>query len=307
MVCGTSSTGVQLMSESNPPDAATTESTTSADAGADIRRGEVVVITGAGGMGQAVARRLGGGRRIVLADFDDAALSRVSGELQSEGHDVHRVLVDVSAEADVAKLARAAGELGAIRGLVHTAGVSPVQATPEQIVEIDVIGTAMLLEAFEEHVRPGTVGICIASMAGTMTIIPAEVLQQLATTPARELRTLGVLDPANLDPGTAYGIAKRANQVRVEAASLSWGRRGGRVVSISPGIISTKMGAAELAGPFGDVMREMIAMSGCHRVGSPDDIAGVVEFLVSPAASFITGTDVRVDGGVVAATRYPRT
>jgi NAD(P)-dependent dehydrogenase (short-subunit alcohol dehydrogenase family) len=107
-----------------------------------------------------------------------------------------------------------------------------------------------------------------------------------------------------MDPGSAYGIAKRANHVRVAAASVAWGRRGGRVVSISPGIVATPMGEAELAGPFGDVMRSMIDGSGTRRIGTPDDIAAAVEFLVSPAASFITGTDLLVDGGVVAAMFY---
>src|SRR5262249_41677785 len=121
-----------------------------------------------------------------------------------------------------------------------------------------------------------------------------------------ELSPLALPAPATLDVASAYGIAKRANQVRVEAASVVWGRRGGRVVSLSPGIIATPMGNAELAGPFGDVMRAMIDQSGTGRIGTPDDIATVVEFLVSPGASFITGTDLLVDGGVVAAMRYPR-
>ncbi len=122
-------------------------------------------------------------------------------------------------------------------------------------------------------------------------------------TPTDELASLAELDPAALEPGVAYGFAKRANQVRVEAASVAWGRRGGRVVSISPGIIATSMGQAELAGPFGEAMRGMIEMSASGRLGTADDIASTVEFLVSPAASFITGVDVHVDGGVVAAVR----
>ena len=262
---------------------------------------EVLVVTGAGGMGEAVARRLGGGRAVVLADFDDAQLERRSEALQADGYDVRAVRVDVSSAPDVTMLASTAADLGAIRCVVHTAGVSPVQATSKQIVDVDVIGTALVLDAFETHVRPGTVAVCIASMAGTMTTLAPDVLHLLATTPTDELRALAALDPTKMDPGTAYGIAKRANHVRVQAASIGWGRRGGRVVSISPGVISTPMGQAELAGPFGDFMRSMIEMSGCRRIGTPDDIAAAVEFLASPAASFITGTDLLVDGGVIAA------
>ncbi len=143
-------------------------------------------------------------------------------------------------------------DLGRLRSVVHTAGVSPVQATPEQIVAIDVIGTARVLDEFEPYVQPGTVAVCIASMAGSMTDLPSDVLRRLAATPTDELASLTELDPGSMVPGVAYGLAKRANQVRVEAASVIWGRRGGRVVSISPGIIATPMGAAELSGPFGD-------------------------------------------------------
>jgi NAD(P)-dependent dehydrogenase (short-subunit alcohol dehydrogenase family) len=262
---------------------------------------DAIVITGAGGMGEAVARRLGAGRAVVLADFSEEQLDRVSGALRGDGYDVHPVRVDVSSADDVTMLADAAAALGTIRCVVHTAGVSPVQATTQQIVDIDVIGTARILDAFEPHVQAGTVAVCIASMAGTMTTLAPDVLKLLALTPTDELAALAVLDPESMVPGIAYGVAKRANHMRVQAASIPWGRRGGRVVSISPGVISTPMGRAELSGPFGDGMRTMIEMSGTGRIGTPDDIAAAVEFLVSPAASFITGTDLLVDGGVIAA------
>jgi NAD(P)-dependent dehydrogenase (short-subunit alcohol dehydrogenase family) len=266
-------------------------------------RREVVVVTGTGGMGEAVARRLGAGRALVLADASEAQLAQTVTRLADAGHDVQPVRTDVSSPADVAALAAAAGSLGVVRAVVHTAGVSPVQATPEQIVAVDVIGTALVLDAFEPYVETGTVAVCIASMAGTMTPLDAATLHTLATTPTDELSRLALLDPSALDAGTAYGLAKRANQARVEAASVVWGRRGGRVVSLSPGVIATPMGRAELTGPFGEVMRTMVATSGTQRLGTADDIAAVVEFLVSPAASFITGTDILVDGGVVAAMR----
>ena len=269
-------------------------------------RDDVVVVTGAGGMGEAVARRLGPGRAVVLADASSEALDRVSAALDASGYRVHTLRVDVASASDVDTLAAAAAGLGRLRAVVHTAGVSPVQATPERIVAIDVVGTARVLDAFAPYVERGTVAVCIASMAGTMTALDPHVLELLATTPTDRLSALDVLDPAKLDPGSAYGIAKRANQVRVEAASVAWGRRGGRVLSVSPGVIATPMGRAELAGPFGDVMRDMVARSGTGRVGTAEDVAAVVEFLVGPAASFLTGTDLLVDGGVVAALRYGR-
>jgi NAD(P)-dependent dehydrogenase (short-subunit alcohol dehydrogenase family) len=265
-----------------------------------------VVVTGAGGMGEAVARRLGPGRILVLADASQDRLAGVAERLSAAGHQVRTVRLDVSSAPDVTMLAATAAALGAIRAVVHTAGVSPVQATPEQIVAVDVVGTARVLDAFEPYVESGTVAVCIASMAGTMTPMDRQMLELLATTPTDQLSALELLDPVTLDAGSAYGIAKRANQARVEAASVVWGRRGGRVVSLSPGIIATPMGRAQLAGPFGDVMRAMVEQSGTGRIGTPDEIATVVEFLVGPGASFITGTDLLVDGGVVAAMRYAR-
>jgi len=269
----------------------------------DARR-DVIVITGSGGMGVAIARRLGGGRHLVLADVSTDALSTVATTLRGEGHAVTAVPADISDRVEVTNLANTAAGLGTIRAMVHTAGVSPVQATADQIVQIDVVGTAFMLEVFADFVGPGAVGVVIASMAGTLTTLPADTEHLLATIPADELANLPALHTGNLDPGRAYGIAKRANQVRVQAASIAWGRVGARVVSISPGIISTPMGQQELGGPVGDIMRQMTGVSGCGRLGTPDDVAAVVEFLISPGGSFITGTDLLVDGGVTAALRF---
>lgn len=267
---------------------------------------EVLVVTGAGGMGMAIARRLGPGRRVLLADYAETVLERAVQQLQAEGYDVHGRQTDVSDAAAVRSLADAAAELGTFRILVHTAGVSPVQAPPERVIAVDVVGTALVLDEFLRLAGPGSVAVCVASMAGAMATLPPEAEHLLATTPTAELAGLPLLDPARLDRGAAYSIAKRANQLRVQWASLQWGRKGGRVVSVSPGIISTPMGQEELSGPSGPMMRAMIAASGTGRVGTPDDIAAAVEFLVSPAASFITGTDLLVDGGAVAGVRFAR-
>jgi NAD(P)-dependent dehydrogenase (short-subunit alcohol dehydrogenase family) len=265
---------------------------------------EVIVITGTGGMGIAVARRLGAGRILVLADVAEEALARVTEQLRGEGHDVHPVRTDVSKAESVRALAEAAASLGTFRAVVHTAGLSPVQAGPAAIVAVDVMGTAHVLDEFGAIAQPGSVAVCIASMAGSMASVAPEVERAFAVTPTSELAALPELDPANMDPATAYGVAKRANQMRVQAMSIVWGKRGGRTVSISPGIISTPMGQAELGGPSGEVMRNMIAVSGTHRIGTPDDIAAVAEFLIGHEASFITGTDLLVDGGTISGLTY---
>src|SRR5689334_16724618 len=170
----------------------------------------VLVVTGAGGMGVAVVRRLGAGRKVVLAECDDARRAQTAHTLRDDGYDVDDHDTDVSSRADVDELADVAAQLGPIRAVVHTAGVSPVSATPETIVAVDVIGTARILDAFERHVQEGTVAVCIASMAGTMMELPPDMLRAFATTPTEQLASLPALDPATLDSGSAYAIGKRA-------------------------------------------------------------------------------------------------
>ncbi len=267
---------------------------------------DVLVVVGVGGMGEAIARRLGAGRKLLLADFDGRTLDRVAASLRGDGFDVSTRQVDVSSTRSVQDLAAAAAALGSVRQVSHTAGLSPVQASTEAILHVDLAGVAYSLEAFGEVVAERGAGVIIDSMAGSMAVgqLPAELEAALAQTPADELLGLPFLQAAAIpNPGAAYGIAKRANQLRVQAASLQWGVRGARVNSISPGVISTPMGQSELGGESGAAMRAMIDGSGTKRLGTPADIAEATAFLLGPSSSFITGTDLLVDGGVVAAVR----
>lgn len=265
---------------------------------------DVLVVIGVGGMGEAIARRLGSGRQVVLADFDEATLGRVAGALTDDGYQVHPKSVDVSRRDSVAALAEYAASLGPVTAVAHTAGLSPTQASAAAILAVDLVGVAFFLDEFAKVIAPGGAGVVIASMAGSLTTghLPAEAETALATTPAAELLTLPLVTSL-AEPGAAYAVSKRANQVRVQAASLAWGARGARVNSISPGVISTAMGRQELAGESGAGMRAMIAASGTKRQGSAGDIAAATAFLLGPDATFITGTDLLVDGGVVAAVR----
>lgn len=266
-------------------------------------RPDLVVVTGAGGIGLAVARRLGAGRPIVLADRDVAHLRHGAALLRHDGHVVHEVPTDVAEPAAVAHLAATAQQLGVPRVIVHTAGLSPVQAPPARLVAVDVLGTALMIDAFAEVVEPGAVMVCIASIAGALTPLPAHDENLLATTPTKDLARLTLLDPKHLDGSRAYGVAKRANQLRVQAAAVPWGRKGARIVSVSPGIVATPMATAEFESPSGSVMRQMIEASALQRIGTPEDIAAVVDFVASPNAAFLTGIDVIADGGTVAAMR----
>jgi NAD(P)-dependent dehydrogenase (short-subunit alcohol dehydrogenase family) len=261
---------------------------------------DVVVVLGVGGMGMACARRLGPGLQLVVADFDASRLADCTAELQSNGLDVIGHVVDVSVRSSVDDLADAVGALGALRTLVHTAGLSPTMASPTRVLEVDMLGTDHVLAAFFPLADHGTVAICIASMAGYMAGLSPELEHALATVATEDLlSTLGPVD--DLDFGASYCMAKRVNQLRVEQAAGAWGSRGGRVVTISPGIISTPMSLKELEEGAGEAMRQQLALSALPRMGTADDIAAAVEWLASPGASFVTGCDLRVDGGVTAA------
>jgi NAD(P)-dependent dehydrogenase (short-subunit alcohol dehydrogenase family) len=252
-------------------------------------------------MGHAIAHRLGAGKKILLADNNEAALASVAEALSADGHQVDSRRVDVSSPESVRTLAEHAASLGAVTQVAHTAGLSPSQASAEAILAVDLLGTALVLDAFGEVIAPGGAGVMIASMAGHMfPPLTSEQEKALAHNPPGELLRLDFISKIT-DPNIAYPIAKQANHIRVRAASAHWGRRGARVNSISPGVISTPMGHQELASPVGDGMRAMIAMSAAGRIGTPDDIAAATAFLLGPNASFITGTDLLVDGGVIAA------
>ncbi|BBX46456.1 SDR family oxidoreductase [Mycobacterium cookii] len=262
---------------------------------------EVLVVIGVGGMGVSIARRVGAGKTIVLADINAAGLEATASGLTDDGHHVLTREVDVTSRSSVAAVAETAQAAGRVTAVVHTAGLSPEQASAEAVLAVDLLGVALSIDEFGKVIEPGGAGVVIASMAGHMqpTLDPA-VQQQLATVPPEDL--LGLDACAGITSSqAAYPFAKRANQIRVAAAAAAWGERGARINSISPGIISTAMGRLELGGQSGAMMRAMVDNSGLRRLGTPEDIAAATEFLLGPSAAFVTGTDLLVDGGVVGA------
>lgn len=270
------------------------------------QRTEVIVLIGAGAIGQAIARRTAPGKHLLLADVREANTRAASDALSLVGYQLSTQLVDVSSREAVHALATAAADLGDITGVIHTAGLSPTQAPPEAILKVDLYGTALVLEEFGQVIAPGGSGVVIASMAGHM--LPALAPEQdalLAQTPADELLVLPMLQPDQVSSsGHAYGLSKRANSLRVQAAAIQWGERGARVNAISPGIIYTPLAKDEMTGPNAANYQRMIELCVVGRGGTPDEVGAAAAFLMGPEGAFITGSDLLMDGGVIAAMRF---
>jgi NAD(P)-dependent dehydrogenase (short-subunit alcohol dehydrogenase family) len=264
---------------------------------------EVVVVIGAGGIGMAIARRQGFGRHILLADFNQELLESAAKELELASYKITSLKVDVSSRASVRALADAAAALGSVVNVVNTAGVSPNLAPPDRVLAVDLYGSAVVFEEFERVIAPGGAGLIVSSMAGHMSAgLPAEQKHDLAFAPADELLSKPFLSSEAIQNSmVAYIVSKRANHLRVQASAISWGKRGARVNSISPGIIATPLAQHELNSPIGDIYHAMIDASPARRMASPDEIAVAASYLLGPDAGFVTGSDLLIDGGVIAA------
>jgi NAD(P)-dependent dehydrogenase (short-subunit alcohol dehydrogenase family) len=266
----------------------------------------VIVVIGAGSIGQAIARRVSAGKRVLLADLRRENADTAAKALSEAGFEVSAATVDVSSRASIHALVEAATALGEVTGVIHAAGVSPSQAPPEAILNVDLYGTAAVLEEFGDVIARGGSGVVIGSMSGhRLPALRAEQDRALATTPADDLLALSMLQPDQVtDPLHAYQISKRCNSLRVMAEAVRWGKRGARVNAISPGIVITPLAKDELAGPRGAGYKRMIDLSPAGRAGAPDEIGTLGAFLMSEAGAFITGADFLIDGGVTASYWY---
>lgn len=266
----------------------------------------VIVVIGPGQIGQAIARRVGVGKHVLLADLQAENANTAAEILGNAGYDVSATTIDVSSRDDVEALVTKATGLGDVTGLIHAAGVSPSQAEPATILKVDLYGTALVLDAFGSVIAPGGSGVVIASQSGhRLPPLTVEQNKALATTPVEELLNLPFLQPDQVtDSLHAYQLAKRGNSLRVMAEAVRWGARGARINTISPGIIMTPLAKDELTGPRGEGYRHMIEVSVAGRAGTPDEIATVAALLMGPDGGFFTGSDFLMDGGVTAAYWY---
>ena len=266
----------------------------------------VNVVIGAGLIGQAIARRVSTGKHVLLADLRQENVDAAAKVLSDAGFTVSTAIVDVSSRKSVHALVETAMAIGTITGVIHAAGVSPTQASPETILKVDLYGTALVLEEFGNVIARGGAGVVIASQSGhRLPALTPEQDKALATTPADELLALPMLQPDQVtDPLHAYQVSKRGNSLRVMAEAVRWGKRGARVNTISPGIICTPLAKEELAGPRGPGYRRMLELSPAGRIGTPDEVGTVGALLMGPDGGFITGSDFLMDGGVTASYWY---
>ena len=267
---------------------------------------DVVVVIGPGQIGQAIARRVGVGKHVVLADLRLDNANAAAEVMSNAGYDVSVTTVEVSSRETVQALVEKATSFGEITALIHAAGVSPSQASPATILKVDLYGTALVLEEFGNVIAQGGAGVVIASQSGhRLPPLSVEQNKALATTPVEELLRLPFLQLGEVkDSLHAYQLSKRGNSLRVMAEAVRWGKRGARINTISPGIIMTPLARDELTGPRGEGYRRMIEVSAVGRAGTPDEVATVAALLMGPDGAFITGSDFLMDGGVTAAYWY---
>ena len=267
---------------------------------------DVVILTGAGQIGMAIARRIGFGKKIVIGDKSVKNAETIAKIMNDAGFDTVPVEMDLSSRESILNLIAEAQKYGEVSALINAAGVSPSQAPIEAILKVDLYGTAVLLEEVGKVIKEGGVGVTISSQSGfRMPALTPEQDELLATTPTEELLDLEILRPENIrDTLHAYQMAKRCNEKRVMAEAVKWGERGARLNDIAPGIIVTPLAIDEFNGPRGDFYKNMFAKCPAGRPGTADEVANVAELLMGPAGAFITGSTILIDGGATASYYY---
>lgn len=267
---------------------------------------DVMIVTGAGQISMAIARRIGYGKKIIMGDKRIENAKTIAEVMNNAGFDVVPFEMDLSSRESIFNMIDEAKKYGPITMLVNGAGVSPSQAPIEAILNVDLYGTAVLLEEVGKVIEPGGVGVTISSQSGfRMKQLTPKEDEQLACTPTEELLNLDLLKVENIqDTLHAYQLAKRCNEKRVMAQSVKWGEKGARINAIAPGIVVTPLAIDEFNGPRGDFYKNMFASCPAGRPATADEITNVAELLMSDKGAFITGSTFLIDGGATASYYY---
>ena len=267
---------------------------------------EVMIVTGAGQISMAIARRMGYGKKIILGDKNEKNALAVAQIMNQAGFDVEPFVMDMSSRNSIQAMVQKATEYGEVKYLICGAGVSPSQAPIEVILQVDLYGTAVLMEEVGKVIAKGGAGVIISSQSGhRLPALTPEQDRALAMTPTEDLLKLDFLQPEKIkDTLHAYQLAKRCNEKRTMYEAVRWGERGARINDIAPGIIVTPLAIDEFNGPRGDFYKNMFAKCPAGRPGTADEVADVAELLMSERAQFITGSTFLVDGGATAAYYY---
>ena len=264
---------------------------------------DVIALLGAGSMGTAIVKRIATGKKILLGDISEKNLEKVSNEFKYGGYDVETIVVNALEKDSVTAFAEKAASLGKVMYFIDTAGASPNQATPEHILNLDMVGTGYAVDAFGKVMGKGGAGLLISSQAGYMYPIPYEIELEILKTPTEKLLDLPFIKKTVKNSGLAYMIAKRVNHLQAQkAAATTWRERRARINSMSPGVIVTPLAYDEFAA-IGDLYQKMIDASAAMRTGTSEEIADAAAFLLGENSTFITRTDLLIDGGVMAAIR----
>ncbi len=267
---------------------------------------DVMIVTGAGQLSMAIARRIGYGKKIILGDKNLDNAKAIADIMNTAGFDAVPFAMDLSSRESIQAMLAEGQRYGIIKYLVNGAGLSPSQASKEAILNVDLYGTAVLLEEVRKVIVPGGAGVTISSQSGwRMPQLTPEEDRALATTPTEELLQLDFLQPDKIENTLkAYQLAKRCNEKRVMYEAVEWGKRGARINDIAPGIIVTPLAIDEFNGIRGDFYKNMFAKCPAGRPGTADEIADVAELIMSERAQFITGATFLIDGGATASYYY---
>lgn len=267
---------------------------------------EVVLVTGAGQISLAITRRMAFGKKVLLGDKSLKHAQAMSQILAQAGFDVEAVEMDLASRESIKAFIARGQEFGPIKYLINGAGVSPSQASIETILQVDLYGTAVLLEEVGKVIDSSGAGVTISSQSGfRMPALTDQEDRLLATCPTEDLLKLEFLRPSVIrDSLHAYQLAKRANEKRVMYEAVRWGERGARINDIAPGIIVTPLALDEFNGPRGEFYKNMFAKSPAGRPGTADEVAHLADLLLSEGGQFITGSTFLIDGGATASFFY---